>query len=377
MRQKMVVAEMAGQIVKRGERSFLVRVFLGRDSSGKRKYHNETIKGSKKDAERALTALLRKRDMGSMMIEPTRLNLQEYLEYWLEAAARPRLSKHTHKEYGAMLKRYIVPTLGVRKLTKLSALDIQGVYSEMLSRGLSARMVRYTHAVLSSALKQAVKWSMLGESPAQYVDLPKQHKKEMTALTEDETQQFLEAARLDPHYVLFVLLLGTGLRPGESLALKWTDLDTASHRLTVQRAWARSSSGYTFKSPKNRKSNRGIDLPDSLTKLLLNHRLTLLEGSELIFPSTAGTPINERNLTLRHFKPLLRAAGLSEKVRLYDLRHTHATLLLKAGIHPKIVSERLGHSSITLTMDTYSHVLPGMQRESAERLEQMLFKPKK
>ena len=243
----------------------------------------------------------------------------------------------------------------------------------MLGRGLSARSVRYTHAILSSALKQAVKWRLAGENPAQYVDLPKQQKKEMTALSEDEVRRFLEAAKTDCYYVLFALMLGTGLRPGEVFGLKWIDLDAAKNKLTVQRAWARAGSGYKFKAPKNRKSRRSVELPESLTGLLLSHRDTLAEGSELFFPNAAGNPISERNLTLRYFKPLLEAAGLSRAVRLYDLRHTHATLLLKAGVHPKIVSERLGHASITLTMDTYSHVLPGMQRESAQKLDAMLF----
>lgn len=117
-----------------------------------------------------------------------------------------------------------------------------------------------------------------------------------------------------------------------------------------------------------------IQIPVSLVKLLLEHRDAQLEDHALIFPSESGTPLNIQNLTVRHFKPLLKQAGLSDSIRLYDLRHTHATLLLIAGVHPKIVSERLGHASITLTLDTYSHVLPGMQAESALKLEAMLFK---
>ena len=175
--------------------------------------------------------------------------------------------------------------------------------------GLEPRTVINTHRVLSGALKQAVKWRMLTQNVCQYVDLPKQQKKEMQALSQDEAGRFLEAARSDRFYVLFAVMLGTGLRPGEAL----------------------------------------------------------------IFPSMNDTPLNGRNVVNRHFKPMLEVAGLSKTVRFYDLRHTHATLLLKVGVHPKIVSERLGHSSITLTLDTYSHVLPGMQDEAADKLDAMLF----
>ena len=363
---------MAGQIIRRGERNFLVRVFLGRDGSGTRKYHNETVKGSKKDAEKVRTALLRKRDMGELVLEPTRMTVREYLEHWLETAARPRLTERAFEDYEGLIRRYVVPTLGAKRLVKLTPVEIQAVYGNMPKKGLSARTVRYCHMVLNNALNQAVRWQMTSQNPAQHVDLPKERKEEMQALSEEESCHFLEVAKGDKHYVLFAFLLGTGLRPGEAFALKWSDFDAAKGTITVQRTWASGKGGYKFMPPKTPQSRRTLDLPEGLTRLHLEHRMSVGE-SELIFPSEADTPLSGRNVAKRNFRPLLRKAGLPVTLRLYDLRHTHATLLLIAGVNPKIVSERLGHSSVTLTLDTYSHVLPGMQRDSAQKLDQMLF----
>lgn len=220
------MASSRGQILKR-DYGYLVRIYLGRDETGTRKYDNQKVTGSKKDAEKVLTALLRKLDTGEFLHEPTRLTVKAYLEHWLEIAAKPRLTEHTHDEYTALMRRYIYPTLGARKLTKLVPVDIQKVYTDMLGRGLSARVVRYTNTVFSNALKQAVKWRMASNNPAQYVDLPKQERKEMQALSEGEAVRFLKAARPDKHHLLFALLLGTGLRPGEAFRLKW--MDTLTH----------------------------------------------------------------------------------------------------------------------------------------------------
>ncbi|CAA9332199.1 MAG: Phage integrase, site-specific tyrosine recombinase, partial [uncultured Chloroflexia bacterium] len=266
------------------------------------------------------------------------------------------------------------------KLTKLAPVDVQSLYTKMLApeerggMGLTPRTVINTHRVLSSAVKQAVKWRMLSQNVCQYVDLPKSQPQEMHALSESESERFLEAAKGDRCCVLFAVMLSTGLRPGEALALMWKDFDPMKGTITVQRATESLKGRTTFKPPKTPKSRRSIKLPEYLVKLLLEHEGVSPISSVLMFPSTKGTLLNERNVVLRHFKPLLAVAGLPHSVRLYDLRHTHATLLLKAGVHIKIVSERLGHSSIALTADTYSHVLPGMQDEAASKLNAMLFK---
>ena len=238
-------------------------------------------------------------------------------------------------------------------------------------------------SVLRNALQQAVRWRMLPENPARSVDLPRWEKREMQALTPAEVARFREAAASDPWAVFFDFALATGMRPGEILALRWEDLDLDAGTVTVRRALVGAGSRSRFAEPKTPKSRRTIPLPGSLIHALAAHkrrqavhRLKLgpeYEDQDLVFASATGGPHDARNLADRHLKPILRRAKLPGSFRLYDLRHTCATLLLAAGVHPKVVSERLGHAGITLTLDTYAHVLPGMQRKAADRLEAILF----
>jgi integrase len=367
------MARTPGQIIDRGNGKFTIRVYTGTDGRGRRRYVNQTITGNKKDAQRVLTALLRERDLG-LLKEKSRQTLNDYLDDWLKVAAKPRLQETTYEGYVGQLERYVREPLGEVKLAKLDAMAIQGLYSSMLDRGLSARTVRLTHAVLRSALKQAVKWAHLPSNPADSVDLPKQKRQEMHAMTEDEAGRFLAAAQTDQWHALFALLLSAGLRPSEALALKWTDLDLVNHRLRVRRKVTKVDGKWIFGPPKTEKGRRQIDLPEGITALLADQ----VRDGELVFTNGNGEPPSMRAIIQFHFKPTLERAGLDQSIRLYDLRHTHATLLLLAGIHPKIVSERLGHADVTLTLNTYSHVLPGMQQESAQKLNAMLFqKPAK
>lgn len=375
------MARRSGRIEERAEGKFLVRVYLGEDAeTRKRKYHSEIVYGKKKDAQAVLNKLLNNQDQG-LAVAPTRITLKAYIDDWLERAARPRLRARTFEAYEDMMVRYVYLELGSKRLAKLTPLDIQGLYGKLYRAkedkglGLSARTVRYCHTVLSNALTQAVKWQILPQNVAQYVDLPRQTRQEMTALSEAEVDQFMKAAKRSSHHILFALLIGTGLRPSEAFGLQWSDIDFAGSTLSVQRTVSTSKQGWKFQPPKTAKGRRNVTLPATLVQLLLDHRAEQSENPyNLVFVNVAGNPLNLRNVTQRHFKALLKEAGLSEAVRLYDLRHTHATLLLGKGVHPKIVSERLGHATITLTLDTYSHVLPNMQSDSAQKLDALLFK---
>lgn len=376
---------MAGQIIKRSDRTWLIRIFTGRDGKGKRRYINKTVHGTKKDAETYLNKTLTEISTGTF-VEPATELLDEYFDKWLAAAAKPRVSERTYAEYEALLKRYIREPLGDKKLAVLRPLDIQRVYSDMQERGLSARVVRYTHAVLSSSLKQAVNWGMLARNPATLVQLPKQTRKEMRALSAVEAKRFLKALEGDRYATLFSLALTTGMRPEEYLGLQWKDLDLVLGTVTVQRAlvWRIKGGGWYYGEPKTSRSRRTIPLPSSLSKLLSAHKRQqaaerLKAGSSwqdhgLVFTTLIGSPLNIPNLSFKHFKPALERAKLPKSIRLYDLRHSCATLLLQAGENPKVVSERLGHASITLTLDVYSHVLPDMQKAAAQKLENILFR---
>jgi integrase len=376
---------MGGQIIKRGEKTWLVRVFMGRDGAGKRRYTNKTIRGNKKDAETYLSKTQTQISSGTF-VEPSRLTIDEYLDKWLEAAARPRLSERTFADYSEVLKRYVRPKLGGKTLSKLQPLEIQELYSEMLERQLSARTVRGTHVVLSSALKQAVRWRMLFVNPAQSVELPKRTRREMKALSPGEASAFLEAAKDDPHGLVFAFGLVTGMRPEEYLALQWKDVDLQKGTAAVQRTlcWRRQKGGgWYFGEPKTLQSRRTVPLPASIVTELGRHKVSQAEARlkmgveyqslDLVFATTTGGPLHSENLATRNFKAIRDRAKLSSSITPYSLRHTCATLLLLAGENPKVVSERLGHSSIVMTLDTYSHVLPSMQQAATEKLEKMLF----
>jgi integrase len=372
---------MAGQIIKRGERTWLIRIFLGRDAKGKQKFHHKTVHGTKRDAERYLTGTRREMDLG-MFVEPAAMPVNEYFDRWLRDAARPRVSRRTADGYAGLLDRYLRPALGHRQLDKLLPLDIQSVYGKMQARGLSARVVRHVHSVLHNALKQAVKWGLLSRNPSDLVELPKVPHKERRVLSPDEAADFLEAAEVMPHGLIFEFALMTGMRPEEYLALQWSDVDFERGTAQVRRALVRHKKSWSFEEPKTARSRRTVFLPAPLLQKLAAHKRRQAEarlklGSawqafDLVFCSDEGTPLSIPNITYRYFRPILTKAKLP-RIRLYDLRHTCATLLLIAEENPKVVSERLGHSTIVLTLDTYSHVLPTMQQGATARLEKLLY----
>ena len=371
-----------GQVITKGKNNHLVRVFLGTNADGRRRYHNKVIRGTKKEALQYQTSVLSDLDRGTF-IEPSKETLNEYLDRWLNTSAAPRLRERTLRDYRSLLARYVRPVLGHKMLPAVMPLDIQDLYTSMLESGLSPRTIRYTHAVLSSALKQAVKWQLLPRNAAEYVDLPRQKRTEMYAMSKDEVASFLATAKEDRWGTLFLLAVTTGMRPGEYMGLQWKDVNLDEGMIHVNKSLVRNKSEWRFDEPKTAKSRRTVKLAPTVVKSLRAHRSKQAaerlragiryQDYDLVFATDTGQPLESRNLIKRHFKPVLKQAGLQETIRLYDLRHTCATLLLAAGEHPKIVSEMLGHASIQLTLDTYSHVLPDMQQGAVAKLEDMLF----
>jgi integrase len=372
---------MAGQIIKKGENRYLVRVFEGRDSEGNRKYFSKQIRGTKRDAQKYLNALLREMDLGTF-VRPVPVTFGEYLNKWLESAARPRVSRRTADGYAGLLDRYIRGPLGNKQLDKLQPLDIQQVYGEMLARGLGARSVRHAHSVVHNALKQAVKWDIIKRNPSDLVELPKVAHIERRVLSPDEAIDFLKTADNKRYGLVFEFALLTGMRPEEYLALQWSDVDYERGTASVRRALVRHKKRVSFEETKTARSRRLIPLPEQLIKKLSAHKReqaaarlklgSLWQAFDLVFCSETGTPLSIPNLTYRYFRPILKEAKLP-RIRLYDLRHTCATLLLVEEVNPKVVSERLGHSTTVLTMDTYSHVLPSMQQGATSKLEKLLY----
>lgn len=247
-------------------------------------------------------------------------------------------------------------------------------------RPLSPRSVRYVHAILRSAFQQAVRWRVLAQNPCLAVRLPKQQAKEMHALSGAEAAAFLSAVREAPHGALWTLLLGSGMRLGEALGLRWSDLD--GETVNVRRSQTRTKAGLVFTEPKTAKSKRTIDLPRYAIEALKRHRAEqgrhamrlgteYDRGADLIFADPFGRPQHPNPLREREFVPLLKAAGLPP-IRIHDLRHTHASLLLAAGEPVLNVSRRLGHANATLTLNTYGHCMPNADRGIAARLDAML-----
>ena len=371
-----------------GRVSWQARVPVGLGPTGKPLHDTRTFQ-THREAKDHVTKIRQERVEGRTTT-PSKMTLNRYLDEWIE---RERTNKtvrsQTAGSYAGVLTRYIRPRLGNVRLAELTPLSVQRQVDALARLGLSPRTVAYALSLLRKALKDAVRLRLLPSNPAADVRPPRRVRGEMPAFNEDQARAFVAALQDTKHETLFLLALLTGMRPGEYLALKWDDLnlrDPADCSVTVRRVLVQDSHGWHFDEPKTLRSRRTIPIPDVLAPALKRHktaqaeqRLALGEAWEdhgLVFTNEVGAPLDRKNLLRRHFRPLLRQAGLPEKIRLYDLRHSAATLLLGLGVHPKIASERLGHASITQTLDTYSHVMPTMQREATDKLEQLLLQPR-
>jgi integrase len=365
-----------GQIIRRGSATWLVHIYVGRDSETRRRiYIGKTIQGGLRAAQAHLIRMLGERDLGRN-IRSSKQTLNQYLEHWLDICARPRLRVKSFRDYSRLLARYVCPRLGARPLGEVSSAEIQTLYSELLNRKLSARTIRYTHAVLFSALRQAVRWKLLLANPAEQVDLPRQTSRRFTVFDVQQAKQFIAAISGHEYEALLALAMTTGMRPSEYLALTWCDFDLERDTVSVSKTLERQKGGWRFEDTKRERSRRMIKLQNWIVAILREfERTSITTGvapGPLIFTSNRGCPVNESKFVGRYFKPLLQAAGLP-KIRLYDLRHTAATLALVAGVSPKVVSEQLRHASVAFTLEVYSHVLPHMQDEAAMRVEALLI----
>lgn len=373
------MARRVGQLVARGRQRWLIRVFLGRDrDTRRRRYHNRTVHGTARRAQEYLTKMLRERDLGRGL-ERSEITLNEFLDRWLETAAKPKLRDKSYRSYEGLLRRYIRPSIGDRVLSAVTPLDLQDAYQQLVNRGLSSRTVRYTHSVLRSAMRQAIRWRLLLQDPTEGAQLPRLGRHEMRVLNAEQARMFLQAV-LKTHYgPVFALALTSGMRPSEYLALQPQDLDENRGTVSVVRTLERSKGTWRFADTKRARSRRIIKLQRWVFELLKSQqvrsseraRCSVTEPADLLFTTPTGHPIHSDKLAQR-FKAILRKAGLPI-VRLYDLRHTSATLALAAGVPPKVVAEQLGHQSSAFTLDQYSHVLPHMQQEAAARVEGLLF----
>jgi integrase len=334
---------------------------------------------TRQEAAEKLTKAIADRD-GGLTFDAGTLTVTEYLDRWLTDAVQDTVRQRTYERYEQIARVHIKPALGRLKLKSLTTTHARGLYREKLDAGLAPRTVQYIHTTFHKALKDAVADGLIPRNVAKSIKAPRPRKKEMNALSADQAHTFLSAARGDRFEALYVVALHCGLREGELLGLRWEDVDLAVGTLSVRRTLSQARIGHVFEAPKNG-SGRNVRLTSGAVEALKRHRAaqngerlnlgSLWQDHGLVFPSQRGTMMNASNLRARSFKLLLKRAGLPD-IRLHDLRHTCATLLLSEGVHPKFVQELLGHANIGITLDTYSHVLPSMGDQTVAAMERVL-----
>jgi integrase len=300
-----------------------------------------------------------------------KITVGDYLDRWYADVAVNTLRPKTLESYAGTIRLHLKPEIGSIKLTALRPDQIQAMYTRKLNQGLSNRSVQYIHAILHRALSQAEMWGLVSRNMADLVRAPVVRRSVPKTLTPDQAKILLDSVKGDRLYPLYVLAISVGMRMGELLGLHWEDIDLQSGMLSVRHAVQQLvGTGIQIVEPKSDKSKRTVALPRTAIEVLQELKEREGRSSGLVFHTKNGTPIGPRNLTT-YFKHDLEQAGLPE-IRFHDLRHTAATLMLTAGVHPKVVQETLGHSQIGLTLDTYSHVLPVMQKDAADKMDVFL-----
>jgi len=374
---------MRGSVVKRGD-GYSVVVELDRDPiTGKRRQKWHSGYRTKRAAERALSEIVASVHTGTYL-EPTKQTLSDFAREWL-AAVKPTIRPSTHYSYSRNLQLHVLPQLGSVQLRRIDAGMLNTLYAALLTDGrksyagggLSPRSVRYIHTIAHRMFRDAVKWGRLVRNPAEAADPPKAASRpESTTWTAEELRTFLEATRGSRYWVAYLLLATTGLRRGEALGLRWQDLDLDAGRAAIRQTVIVIKHAVMIGTPKTASGRRTVRLDSGTVAALREHRKRqaaerLLMGAgwtdnDLVFCHPDGTAVHPERFS-RGFLETVARIGLP-RIRLHDLRHGWATYALQAGIHPKVVQERLGHANIAITLDTYSHVVAGLHEEAAEQV---------
>jgi integrase len=373
-----------GHMRERSPGSWELRYRLGTDpATGKRRMATTTVKGNRRAAEKELRRLLRTLDDGSH-VDPSRLSVRQWLEQWLETV-RTEVAPKTYERYGEIVRNFLIPTIGNLPLTKLAPVHIQQAYNRWASGGrldgklggLSPQTRRHIHRILRTALSRAVEQQVIVRNPADAFKkrLPKIERRTLMTLTAEQSARLLEAIAHSRVYWPVLLALSTGMRRGEVLAVRWKNVDLERGTLRVMESLEQTKAGIRFKPPKTGR-HRVITLPayavEDLRRLKRQQAEELLAlgvrptGDTLLCARADGKPHQPLSLTYEFARFMGRMKDLP-RVRFHDLRHSHATQLLASGVHPKIASERLGHASVGITLDLYSHVTDTMQSDAARQ----------
>lgn len=375
----------AGQLLRHKDdpKRWLVKVYLGRDANGKKKYYPEVVPGSKRDAEARLTELLQSKNQGRLAPR-SRATLADLVDEWLQHKAH-EVSARTLSSYSANLKLYVLPTLGSQRLSTLTLRQIEALYADMRNgnlptppdaigwqgKPLSARTVQMTHTALNQALRQAVRWGMIPYNPAQEASARGGTPKAKRTLSAAEREAFLAASGDSFHRVLYRVLMDTGMRPGEACALTWRDVDFQASRITIERAVTRGEDGKAIIAPpKTRKSRRTIPMFGLDDELLRHYQWQAehsLDATGHVFTNQEGGILKPWSFNKRDLARVAAAAGIDGSFTLYSFRHTFATLHLASLTPTKVVSDWLGHASIQQTADTYQHLSGDVSADYADR----------
>lgn len=362
-----------------------VTVEAGRDPrTGKRKQVVRRGFATKSEAEAAITQIQHELN-NNQFINDSKLTLAEYMNQWLELYGKRNLRDTTFVSYKRAIDYRLLPQLGHLQISSITAPMAQKYINELLDDGLSERYVEYISVILYGALKKAVEWEVLSRNPMEKVDIPRGRRRKQTTWSVDEIERFLHFAKYENenYYSVFLTFIYTGLRRGELLGVKWEDIDLENELIEVKRNLIYDKDGFRFGELKNEASYRTIKIDDYVSKELRQHKtrqseFKLMLGREydqnydLVFCREDGRPIYPRTLTTI-FNRLIKKAEVT-KIRIHDLRHTHASLMLEAGNSLKDVQDRLGHKSIKTTGDIYAHVTDNMKDESAQKFGNYLRK---
>ncbi|WP_339321801.1 site-specific integrase [Paenibacillus sp. FSL W8-0194] len=362
---------------KRG--TFYFVIDAGKDEHGKRKQIKKRGFRTEKDAKREMRKVQQQLD-DNTYVKPSNMLFSEFLKEWLVSKS-VKLRKVTLESYTQRVDHHISPALGHYELTKISTAMIEKFYIKLKTeKQLSERSILDIHKVLKSSFDAAVKRKYVSYNPVKDAETPKVSQKEMTVWDLPETLAFLHAARDNRLYIAFLLALNTGMRQSEILGLTWKDVDLENGTLTVRQTLSHDGKELSPQT-KTKASTRSISLNNKLIAELKKHKRILAreklacgplyKDMNLVVCTSNGTPVIPRNV-LRSFYAIIKKAEVP-RIRFHDLRHTVATLMLKEGINPKIVKEILGHSDIRITLDTYSHVLPSIHKDTAQKYGDMLF----
>lgn len=374
---------MRGSTPEKRGKGWTIIVDLPRHPVTGRRRRKRITAATKPEAERQAALLLASIANGGFAeADAERLTVEQYLTRWLDTNAQT-VRATTQRRYADLMRLHVIPYIGQLRLAKLAPLDVQRLYADRLTAGgLSSTTVIQLHNILHKALKQAVKWGLLTRNVTDAVTPPRRRTPDYTTWSQQQAAAFLALADQHEFAALWRLALLTGMRRGEVLGLTWEAVDLTKGVLAVKRTVIRAADGgkWSFGEPKTRAGRRSIALPRSVVEALQKHRIRQLEarlkvGSlyqdyNLVFAAADGTALHPNTLAL-HFNRLIAAAGVP-RIRFHDLRHTSATLMLANGEHPKIVQERLGHSDVSMTLNRYSHVTMQMQKDAADRLDNLM-----